>query len=739
MRIALVRNRWDPQDGLLLAYMRQVEEHCRMLAGQQWDVWSEALGRFVDVTAFFTDEEKVWRQRPVVNLVLYWYMLTHARLTENPPIITFQPATADRLDAELAETLDTVFKTLWADAHMPEIMDRLLAWVIVAGTAYIKSYPDFEKGSASVSNVGPAHAMLPDQTTGDLVPHEVDGVPYDAQGQPQFELQPHPDDPTQLVAVPTADPYEEKDGGITACVLNPLQVRSEWTQKPWDEKRWHIHRDYFSPSDVQSRYGVEVQPDTAVAGNNAGPGYLERLLFNAGHYGAVDGGGVGTLGNPVFGQGTAPADGFVCVDEMWEKPCQENEGQGRLLIVTKSHVLYDGPNPFPKLKGPSPIRRFDFVGVPGRPAGTTPLEMLVPIQRAYNRMEAQEAEHNSLMTNPMILADDASGLDDDAFVSAPGQIVMGGLRNGQPMIAAFQPPPLSPDFWRRKQALRDTFMFLGNVTGTEGSAPTEDASGELVTQLRANADRFIGPTARKMVTEIGRMAEDWVAIVSVLWTEPKILSYAGDDQLPQTISVYPEMWEGNVHAVPDVESMLPEGRGEKQARVYQLWKDGWFGNPLDPGTTQKVAPLLRFPNLNRAAMPGGIDASTANQNLGALLLGTPSEGIPLFDAYDFQVHLTITNQYIASPEFKRCDPQVQQQVELHAQRLEQLGAMKLVQNAKKAQAVQMASMPPMLNAPGGPGASHGTPGPDSGPAGPDTPANPNSVTPAPLRASPELH
>jgi hypothetical protein len=100
--------------------------------------WSRELGRFIDITMLFSDEEKLWRQRPVVNYLAYWYLLTHARLTENPPIITFQPATSDRADAMLAQTLDTVYKTVWADAHDGGSDGPHAGWVVAAGTGYLQ-------------------------------------------------------------------------------------------------------------------------------------------------------------------------------------------------------------------------------------------------------------------------------------------------------------------------------------------------------------------------------------------------------------------------------------------------------------------------------------------------------------------------------------------------------------------------------------------------------------------------
>jgi len=581
-----------------------------MLAGQQWDVWSDSLEKFIDINSLFSDEERLWKQRPVINLLTYWYMLTHARLTENPPILTFQPATADRIDAMLAETYDTVFKTLWNDTHAPEVVDRMMAWLVATGTSYIKSYPSYDDEAAAQPRIGPASAQLPDEFGEPQDMELAEPVPYSAQGEPQFEIQPHPET-GEPVAVPTAEPEMENGADIAVCELNPLQVRGEWNQKPWHEKAWHMHKDYFSPAIIQQRWGVEVEPDTTINGAH-GPGYLERLMFSEGHYGAIDG-KKSTLNDGQFGVGAVPADGYVCVYELWEKPNPDNEMQGRLCITTDSVVLYDGPRPFPKLAGASPIRRFQFVGLPGRPAGTTPMEFLVPLQQTYNRGWAQELEHRSLMTNPMILVDDHASIDDEQFEAVPGQFIQGGMSGGQPMLSAFEMPTLSADFYKTQDRIKDAFMFLGNVTGTEGSAPTDDASGELVQQLRANADRFIGPTARGLVNEMARLAEDWLALLSVLWDQPKLLTYAGDDQVPQTIAVTPELWSGTVNAVPDVESMIPEGRGEKQARVIQLWQMGWFGDPTDPRTQAKVAPMMRFPNLNRAALPGGVDEYLARR------------------------------------------------------------------------------------------------------------------------------
>jgi hypothetical protein len=112
-RAELVLQRWHGQDVAYLGFSKTVEENVRCLSGRQWDVYSDVLGRFIDVREYMSDDEKRWRQRPVMDFLGYWYQLTLSKATENPPSITFLPSTADRLDAMLAGVCDPVMKTVF--------------------------------------------------------------------------------------------------------------------------------------------------------------------------------------------------------------------------------------------------------------------------------------------------------------------------------------------------------------------------------------------------------------------------------------------------------------------------------------------------------------------------------------------------------------------------------------------------------------------------------------------------
>lgn len=683
-RIQLVRGRWMAQDAALLPYHRQVEENVRMIVGRHWDIWSPLLGQYVDVTRWMTDDERRWRQRPVVNRLLHWFILTHARLTENPPIVTFQPSTADELDAELAEVMDTIFKTVWHDCDMLEVIDRLMAILIPGGQAHLKSRVDFMAGDAT----------------------------HVATQQP---------DGTYLIT-------EQKEGQITVDVLNPLECRGEWNAKPWHQKRWHIHRSFLTPQDVYERYNVLVPPDTYQATNSDGTGgYLTRLLFGSGYFGAAQ---AREYGANVQGMGNEAArkEGYVTVDEMWEAPSDvipgyeetQSSAGGRLLTVTKERVLWDSNRPY-AFRFTSPIRTFTFVNVPGRPTGSTPQEMMNPIQKTYNRGWAQILEHRNLTCNPILLIDNATGIQEGQITNKPGLHLRFNMKPGvsQP-IMYLEPPPLSADVWKTQELLAETHDFLGNITGSVGEAPTDDPSGELVKQLRYNSDRFVGATVKRAVSEFVRLVQDWMVILPTLWTEDKMLTYEGDDGVARMVAIYPDLWEGNVRVVPDMDSMVPESRSQKVSRVVAYYQMGAFGPPGSPQAGNALLELTKFPQMNRLDTAGGVHRTTATQAMGKLARGATIDQIPLYPFYNFGVWQATFTQFMSGPDFLKLDENVQLQFQIMLQKIQgaqmaaQLQALKSAASMTAIQAKVIGSIAP----PPGPGGPLGGPGGGGGGGGP---------------------
>lgn len=672
LRAEYAKGVWHEQDDRLRPRDRQVEENIRMLLGQQWIVWSELRQRYVDLSEHLSDDEKRWRHMPVLNRLFLWFILTHARLTENPPVIAWSPG-PDQIDADLAEVMDSVWKHLWKEVGMLEVLDRAIAWLVPSGRVHLKTRIDPMKGEP-IQAVGRAPLQLlgPDGRPvtgpdGNPIQRELDGVPLDENGDPRAHLTGDMQNPETMF---TGAPHIFYEGGLCVDVLTCLEVRGSWGEHiPWDEKRQHIQRSLLSPRDFFETYGFEAQPD--VRGEQAEDvGILYRMMHGSGLYGAAE-----QRVGANLQVGTDQE--FVTVYELWEAPSrlegmertQESAG-GRLLIVTgNGDVIRDGPRPLP-FRYTSPIRSIDFVNLPGRPQGSSPQEMMNGPVRTRNRLYAQGTQHATRVANPIKVIDRESGIKEGDIPNIPGVEVYAKRTGNQPIIEFVAPGALGREVFDTADRMADEIDSLGSVTGSEGNPPTADSSGELVKELRFNSDRPLAAPARRIVTALGRMGEDWKVFLPIMWDQQKILRVVGDDNIARAITVWPELFrEGNVNADPEIESMLPEGRGERQARMWRFWQSGVWGDPASPDAINTFLDQARFPHMSRATRPGGKDRATAEQNIGKLVQGVPAQGIHVFEWYDYAIHLHVLEQFLKGPEFLKLDPAIMQEMVMYRQKL----------------------------------------------------------------------
>lgn len=684
-RLAYFHSLIRSQDQAYLARDREIEGNLRMLAGQQWDRWHPTLERFVDVGAWLKRDGAKGQQRiqATVNRLLKWYLTTHARLTENPPIVTFVPG-PDRADAELAEVMDVLFKNQWRSANMVTVLDSLYGWLIPGGRAFLSSRLDMTKGPmipvtarAFVEQVGPDGQPIFDQS-GAPAQIEADNVPLTDDFQPaaRMRMRPGLDGGWEADALETfSNPSTVREGQIAVDVHSPFACRGQWGDSLWHQKSWHSKTWFGTPEEIYDRLGVEVEATRSqtakmTSGNNR---ILESVMFGQGWYGAASGDWSGQAGAEMTAKGQ-----LIRVDEVWVAPnalipgmeeTKESAG-GRHIAMTAGQVLIDRARevPYPYT---SPIHCFDFVRLPGRPSGTSVQVALNPLQRAHNKAVSQIAEHAQLVTNPIALIDTRTGLDVKDWSNTAGKAYQVNKTAGVNAVEWLQAPPLGAAAYDQLRFTQEALDDMGSTRGTDAGAQSQNESGEVRRERRYDGDRYVGPTQRRAAEEIGRMVETWIPLLKLIYTEPRIVREAGDDQVARTIMVMPELFQqGNVDVVPDLQSMLPETREERRSRL-----DWMLSNQLLGDTPQEARrnylELAQFPSLSRAVQVGGIDTVTAGQENGALLRGEP---VPVPPWYDHQAHIAEHLRFMKDRKFLRLDQAVQQAFLAHVQAHEQMAA-----------------------------------------------------------------
>jgi hypothetical protein len=243
---------------------RQIEENVRMLAGQQHILWHPVAGRYLDITEWMSEDERKWRVRPVINRLLPWFIITHARATENQPIVTFVPG-PDRADAELAEVLDIASKSVWFEANMEDAHDRMMGWVIVAGRGHLisrinprtRAAPavDRRRAGADVRRVRPADRRRRRRAG---APDVEQGVPFGPDGRPLGKAIAASGQERSTCSRPASRTRRRGARSRSMC-SRPCKCAARGGRSRGTRSR-HFIRSYHTPEEVYDWFGVDVKP-----------------------------------------------------------------------------------------------------------------------------------------------------------------------------------------------------------------------------------------------------------------------------------------------------------------------------------------------------------------------------------------------------------------------------------------------------------------------------------------------
>jgi hypothetical protein len=285
-------------------------------------------------------------------------------------------------------------------------------------------------------------------------------------------------------------------------------------------------------------FGVDVRAEREGAATDIGE--IERLLYGTGFFGAASNAGRARMTQ------NGEHEGYVEVTQMWEAPCSYGgPGEGRRLgrralardDARSRAARWRAPAAFPHT---SPLNTFEFVRIPGRNGGTTPVEALTPIQRAYNAAHGMVREHVNLNSNPKAVIDQGSG---SRPASSPTSRARTTCCNAAP---ACRRSSTSARPRSRRTCTRCCRCSARSST-TSASRTREDTSnpgdsGEKVKEVRFNTDRFLGPTMRRSAGEYGRVFANWRVMLPLIWDMETTISLRGrrqhrahDHRLPRDV------------------------------------------------------------------------------------------------------------------------------------------------------------------------------------------------------------
>lgn len=344
--------------------------------------------------------------------------------------------------------------------------------------------------------------------------------------------------------------------------------------------------------------------------------------------------------------------GYELVIERYERPTSDMP-EGRLTVVAGGRLLYDGALPY--VNGDYGEREYPFIKqvsipVAGAFFGTSVVDRLIPLQRAYNALKNRKHEFLNRIAMGCIAVEDGSldvdDLTEDGLV--PGKVLVYRQGGTPPEMMTLGSVP--DEFWKEEESLLAEFNKVAGSGSLSDNADSftgiTSATGlQLIIEQdeqRLNvAYQSIKHAVKKIGKHILRLYRQFAADV-------RLLKYAGENN---ALNLY--YFKGSDISSDDVvleaDSDLNLTPAQKRAALYEILDRGLFSD--DDGKMSVSAKNKVLEMLGYNALAGERDLSELNRARAGeenLKMRTADVSVKVYD--DHATHIAEHTAYLLSEE-----------------------------------------------------------------------------------------
>lgn len=347
-----------------------------------------------------SERQYFWQEREVFNHIAPTFDIRYAKLTKVDTEINILPSTNDERDVKSAKVSKKIIKSIKNKLKLQSIIAQGIKWSEVCGTCFYKITWNSDKGQV---------------------------VGLDEGGRPV------------------------RSGEVEVSVVSPFEIYPDnLVTEKLEELQSIIHAKAYSTEEVKAMFDVTVKgQDVNVYSLDSVNSSIGGLGFN------------GTIPKMIESR----KSDSVLVIERYNRP-NATYPNGRLTIVAGDKLVYDGDLPY-KI-GSDDERDFPFVkqtaiDEPGSFFGTSIIERLIPVQRAYNAVKNRKHEFINRLSMGVLSVEDGSvdldNLEDEGL--SPGKILV--YRQGSSEPKYLQGESLPNGLSDEESALLEEFNKISGV------------------------------------------------------------------------------------------------------------------------------------------------------------------------------------------------------------------------------------------------------------------------------------
>lgn len=608
---------------------------------------------------------------PVTNLIKDFVRAIKAMLLNQKLVPKVSPNTnepEDQKAADLAGKLLTWMDGI-NDGELAEEKEKLVVWLCVSGTAFLRTYPDMNSG--------------------------------------------------RWIMTPKGD---VRSGEVATRCVYPLSVKMDTIGDSLRAKRWIGLQTLYAKEYVEDIFKAKID-----AGDVASLTDYERKMAKfVAQVSPWKGEG---LNQQVYEDDTES----VLVRELEFKPTKEwPEGRYLVTCARKTLLDVDRlPIQSEDDDWYYTLTDFHYDYVPGRFWSDAPINDLISPQNDINQIDQLAAVNRKGLGRPRIISPGTINLEEitskqqsHAFLSIKYDPLLSGGK--EPKIEPGIPLPAQIYEERavKMTAIQDVSGDPKNIM--RGQAPSAASSGVQIDILRETAERGHYPDIERFNRGMGRVYKKRLLVASEVYSDKRMIKIAGRGQRLEIIAFRASDLRGNTDVKLELDSGISTTKAGQTTLLMQLAKEGFLG-PID------VNPELREEFLSRLGLSGytsqsNEDIARAETENASVSLGRPQglfiidpEAIgpdgspevvnmdPLFKYDDHAIHFKVHRRFILSGQFSELKPQAKTILLAHADAHQTQMIMEIQQQQAAAQAQQGSPGEQPGQQGGGPGGGNSSP------------------------------
>ncbi len=293
----------------------------------------------------------------------------------------------------------------------------------------------------------------------------------------------------------------------------------------------------------------------------------------------------------------------VVVIEKYEKPTQEYPN-GRLISVAGGKLLYYGELPYKN--GVNGDRAYPFVKQEsmtnaGSFFGSSVIERLIPVQRAYNAVKNRKHEFlNRLSMGIMTVEDGSIDTDDLAEEGlSPGKVLV--YRQGSKAPEMMNDITMPDDFNEEENKLLNEFVIISGVPDISSTTTNTNirSSSALEILVEQDNERLVA-SAENIRRSYLEVAKQTIRLYGQFISGVRLIRYT--DKSNKIKTVYADKNTVNSDDVfLDSENELLYTHAQRKEMIFKLYESGLLSDEegnVRPSTREKVLTLLGYKDLD---------------------------------------------------------------------------------------------------------------------------------------------